>query len=86
MAQSFKFKNKIYYFRFTALPAGIVPGVVNISQMVMTKLPSPPPLPPSLQYTALNSNNDDFPLLPGIYMFFNFYYYYYFYLFFFTYN
>lgn len=57
LSQSFKFRNKVHCFRLTSLPVGIVPGSINIFQMVMTKLPLPPPLPPSLQYPALNSKS-----------------------------
>lgn len=57
-SQPFKFMGIKYNFRLTVLPLEVTPGAINISQMMMTKVPSPPPLPPSLQYSALGQSND----------------------------
>ncbi|XP_065206931.1 uncharacterized protein LOC135836194 isoform X2 [Planococcus citri] len=53
-SQSFKFLGKVYQFRLTALPKGILPGL-NLAQMIVTKLPSPPPLPPQFQFSVSDS-------------------------------
>lgn len=50
-SQSFKIMGKVYQFRFTVLPHGVLPGI-NLSQMMALKLPSPPPLPPQFQFSG----------------------------------